>query len=91
LALAAVEAVTSPPLAPTSSLSVGEAKFVEDKTVSRKRLISVETLNGTVQLSGFADYAKVKRPLVMAMSIGSQRHVVVLSDQCLLGALGGIQ
>ena len=36
-----------------------KAKFVEDKTVSAMS-ISVETLNGTVQLSGFAKSAAEK-------------------------------
>lgn len=36
-----------------------KAKFVEDKTVSASA-ISVETLNGTVQLSGFAKSATEK-------------------------------
>lgn len=36
-----------------------KAKFVEDKTVSATS-ISVETLNGTVQLSGFAKSAAEK-------------------------------
>ena len=36
-----------------------KAKFVEDKTVSAMA-ISVETLNGTVQLSGFAKSAAEK-------------------------------
>lgn len=36
-----------------------KAKFVEDKTVSATA-ISVETLNGTVQLSGFAKSAAEK-------------------------------
>ena len=36
-----------------------KAKFVEDKTVSASAL-SVETLNGTVQLSGFAKSAAEK-------------------------------
>ena len=36
-----------------------KAKFVEDKTVSASS-ISVETLNGTVQLSGFAKSAAEK-------------------------------
>ena len=36
-----------------------KAKFVEDKTVAASA-ISVETLNGTVQLSGFAKSAEEK-------------------------------
>ncbi|MBC7719504.1 MAG: BON domain-containing protein [Chitinophagaceae bacterium] len=36
-----------------------KAKFIEDKTVSASS-ISVETLNGTVQLSGFAKSAAEK-------------------------------
>ncbi len=37
----------------TAITAAVKAKFVEDKTVSASAL-SVETLNGTVQLSGFA-------------------------------------
>jgi osmotically-inducible protein OsmY len=43
----------------TAITAAVKAKFVEDKTVSASAL-SVETLNGTVQLSGFAKSAAEK-------------------------------
>lgn len=43
----------------TAITTAVKAKFVDDKTVSASS-ISVETLNGTVQLSGFAKSASEK-------------------------------
>jgi hyperosmotically inducible periplasmic protein len=43
----------------TAITTAVKAKFVDDKTVSASS-ISVETLNGTVQLSGFAKSAAEK-------------------------------
>ena len=43
----------------TAITTAVKAKFVEDKTVAASS-ISVETLNGTVQLSGFAKSAAEK-------------------------------
>jgi osmotically-inducible protein OsmY len=43
----------------TAITTAVKARFVEDKTVSASS-ISVETLNGTVQLSGFAKSAAEK-------------------------------
>ncbi len=52
-----------------------KAKFVEDKTVSASA-ISVETLNGTVQLSGFAkSTAEKARAAEIASGVKNVRSV----------------
>ena len=52
-----------------------KAKFIEDKTVSASS-ISVETLNGTVQLSGFAkSVAEKSRAAEIASSVKNVRSI----------------
>ncbi len=52
-----------------------KARFAEDKTVSASR-INVETLNGTVQLSGFAtDQAEREQAAALARSVPDVKSV----------------